>query len=383
MRVLHVIPAVAPRYGGPSTAIWPMTAALKAAGMDVEIATTDVDGPGHLSRTDLPASDVPVHLFEGARRLAAWLDSHTRDYALVHSHSLWNRPTAAACRAARQAGVPYVVRPCGMLSEYTWRRSWLKKRAYWWAVERWNVLGAAAVHATSGVEAADARACGVVAPVVAIPLGIEPAGLDTPARPEWLRARCGPAAGTQPIVLFLSRLHPKKGVTDFLLPAFAQVRTEAFLAIAGGVDDSTPGYGVEIEQVIRSLGLTDRVSLLGPIPPADRWAAFDGAAVFCLPSQSENFGIVVVEAMARGCPVVAAAGVDAVEHAVAAGAGRKVPLILSELAGALDATLTGNIAAGQRGQAYVAARLGWPEIASQIVDLYDRLTPARRVGLPD
>jgi glycosyltransferase involved in cell wall biosynthesis len=370
MRVLHVIPAVAPRYGGPSTAIWPMTGALKAAGIDVEIATTDIDGPGRLAREDLPKTAVPVHLFDSPAQLGTWLRPRAREYDLIHSHSLWNRATAVACGAARRAGVPYVVRPCGMLSEYTWRRGRLKKRAYWWAVERRNVRRAAAVHATSPTEAADARACGVTAPVAIIPLGIEPAGLSAPTRPDWLRARCGPAAGSRPIVLFLSRLHPKKGVTDFLIPAFARVQADAFLAIAGGVDDSTPGYGAEIERAVRIFGLTDRVALLGPAAPADRWAAFDGAAVFCLPSQSENFGIVVIEALARGCPVVATAGVDAIDHAVAAGAGRKVPLDVGAVAAALEAAL-GTRPAGERpGIAYVRDRLAWPAIARQIMDLY-------------
>jgi glycosyltransferase involved in cell wall biosynthesis len=370
MRVLHVIPAVAPRYGGPSTAIWPMTGALKAAGIDVEIATTDIDGPGRLAREDLPKTAVPVHLFDSPTQLGTWLRPWAGEYDLIHSHSLWNRATAVACGAARRAGVPYVVRPCGMLSDYTWRRGRLKKRAYWWAVERQNVRRAAAVHVTSSTEAADARACGVTAPVGIVPLGIEPAGLSTPVRPDWLRAQSGPAAGGGPIVLFLSRLHPKKGVTDFLLPAFARVRADAFLAIAGGVDDSTPGYGQEIERTVRTLGLTDRVALLGPVTPSDRWAAFDGAAVFCLPSRSENFGIVVIEALARGCPVVATEGVDAIDHAVAAGAGWKVPLDVGTVAAALEAALGAKPSGDRPGIAYVRDRLGWPAIARQIADLY-------------
>jgi glycosyltransferase involved in cell wall biosynthesis len=354
-----------------------MTAALRDAGVEVEIAATDQDGPGRLTRDALPATAIPVHLFPGVRELGGWLEGQIGRFDLVHTHSLWNPHVAAACRTARRAHVPYVVRPCGMLSKYTWRRGWLKKRAYWWTVERRNIRGAAAIHATSDGELADVLACRVTAPVDVIPLGMEPAGFNTPVRQSWLRDRCGPAAGDRPIVLFLSRLHPKKGVTDFLLPAFAHLKADAHLAIAGGVDDSTPSYGIEVEKMVERLGLSGRVSLLGPVSPADRWAAYDGAAAFCLPSHSENFGIVVTEAMVRGCPVVAAEGVEAVQHVVAAGAGRKVPLDVAAIAAALDATLAESAVLGRRGQEYVAAHLRWPAIARQIIDLY---ALARRAG---
>lgn len=122
-RVLHVIPSVAPRYGGPSTAVWPMTSALREAGVDVELATTDRDGAGRLSADDLPDGRVPTHLFPSPSALSAWLRDHVSQYDLLHVHSLWNRVSAAACRAGRRAGIPYVIRPCGMLSAYTWARS--------------------------------------------------------------------------------------------------------------------------------------------------------------------------------------------------------------------------------------------------------------------
>src|SRR5258708_3450403 len=149
MRILHVIPAVAPRYGGPSTAIWPMTTALRQlGGFDVEIATTDADGPqGSLAETDLPQDVGIVHLFHRdrgesqkySRGLTDWLGAHARDYDVIQVHSTWNHPIFAARTAARRAGVPYIIRPCGNLSDYTFRKSKWKKRVYWWLRERSNI----------------------------------------------------------------------------------------------------------------------------------------------------------------------------------------------------------------------------------------------------
>lgn len=379
LRVLHVIPAVAPRYGGPTTNLWPMTKAIAESGDHVEIATTKDDGPSRLADKDLPADRVPTHLFDQVGDMRLWLREHANEYDLIHVHSLWNRAIAAGCEEAYRAGVPYVIRPCGMLSQYTWARSRLKKLVYWWLIEKKHVKRAAGYHATSAVEESDIRSCGVKVPIEVIPLGVEQSALDIPARPEWLRAKCGAKiAAETPIVLFLSRLHPKKGVADYLIPAFANLKSSAHLAIAGGVDDSTPGYGDEIRAAINRYNLGDRVSLIGPVAPADRWSAFDGAAVFCLPSQSENFGIVVAEAMARGCPVVVSERVDASDHVVAAGAGIKAPLNVDAISRALDQALADKSGMGEAGKKYVRDRLSWKPIGERIGLMYRRILGVAR-----
>lgn len=383
MRVLHVLTSVAPRYGGPSTSIWPMAAALnKLDGVHVEVAATDDDGPGQrLSPAQLPEIGGRVRLFprlngflKRSPEMSSWLFAHARDYDVIETHGLWSWPTTAAAAAARRAGVPLVLRPCGMLSPYTWHRGRAKKRAYWWLFERRTVRGAAAFHATSSEEASDIRACGANAPVVNIPLGMEAAAFETSPRSDWLRAQCGPQAGDRPIVLFLSRLHPKKGVADILVPAFASLKTDAFLAIAGGIDHSTPAYADEIRGAIRHYALENRTTMLGEVSPADRWAAFDGASVFCLPSVNENFGIVVIEAMARRCRVVVSDGVAAGTHAIASGAGQVVPRTIEAFAEALDKELKAarNLSQGTGGgYDYVKSHLTWDGAAERLRSLYE------------
>src|SRR5437016_1181680 len=128
MRCLHVIPAVAPRYGGPSTVIEAMVTALnRLPGVSAEIATTDADGCcSRLDREMLPP-DLPIHLFRRTVSeqwkfsfgLWKWLTAHVREYDLVHAHGMWSFAPAAAALAAQRANVPYVVRPAGMLSSYS------------------------------------------------------------------------------------------------------------------------------------------------------------------------------------------------------------------------------------------------------------------------
>jgi glycosyltransferase involved in cell wall biosynthesis len=312
--------------------------------------------------------------------MSHWLSAHAGDYDVIQVHSNWNHPVAAACRAARRAGVPYIIRPCGMLSDYTWEKSKWKKRAYWWLRERTNIRRAAGFHVTSDDEQQEVRRLGVTTPIEVVPLGIGNDAWDAPVERDWLRAQC-PQAGNRPIVLFLSRLHPKKGITDLLLPALARLKSDAFLAVVGGEDAHTPGFTRQIEEEITRCGLGARIALLGAVAPERRWAAFDGADMFVLTSHSENFGIVVAEAMARGKPVVITSGVQFAKHVTASQAGTVVRPDADELAASLDGWLSDpsrRARAGESGRRYIQQHFTWRRTAQRLAELYQRVSRSQR-----
>lgn len=266
-----------------------------------------------------------------------------------------------------------------MLSQYSLNSSAWKKRLYWAAVERRNLTGVRRFHATSRAEAGEVRSLRLRAPADIVPLGLENAAFETPRRPDSLRERCsavGVPCDGRPIVLFLSRLHPKKGVVDFLLPAFAAMRSEAVLAIAGGPDPHAPEHAEQIRREVTRLGLAGRTALLGPIESTERWNVLDGADVFVLPSRSENFGQVVTEAMARGIPVLVSVGAQVGEHVVEARCGLVVELLVEQLAAAMD-TMLGKpdrrAEMGARGRLY-AERLRWEVVAESVYSMYLRCT---------
>ena len=383
LRVLHVIPSVAPRYGGPSMVIGPLVNALnEVPGVRAEIATTDADGPGgRLVAQNLPVAIEDVHLcrriwserWKYSYELGRWLRRHSGDYDVMHVHALWSYASMAAGREARRAGVPYIVRPAGMLSPYSFSRRTWSKRISWQMFERSTVQGASAFHVTSHDEAAEVTAVRHSTATFIIPNGIQEGAWSTPEDAGLLRRLCGARAGDRPILLFLSRLHPKKGVTDLLLPAVARMRSDVFLAIAGGVDPHSRGYDDEVRATVERLDIGDRVALLGPVDPAERWNLFDGADLFVLPSWSENFGIVVTEAMARRCPVVVTEGVHSRTIVAEADAGRIVPPDPEALASAFDELMAApelRARMGCRGRAYVETHLRWPSIAQSLVDAY-------------
>jgi glycosyltransferase involved in cell wall biosynthesis len=385
MKILHVIGGVAWRYGGTTSTVLSLCEALaRKPGVQVEIATTDADGPdGRITRQTVPETSFPVHLFRRdyseswkfSLGLFQWLRHHAGDYELIHIHAVWSFATTAACWGAQRHRVPYVILPQGMLSPYSWNRSPRMKQLYWKMLERRNLSRASRLIVTSTGERDEVARLGLPTGVDHIPLGLANDAWEAPTRPHLLKELCQGRNDGRPTVLYLSRLHPKKGLAEFLVPAFKALGGDAFLAIAGGPDSYAPEYAEHARNEVTRLGLADRVAFLGPINQADRWALYDGADVFALPSQNENFGLVVTEAMARGCPVVVSSEAYSSEHVAAADAGKVVPLRVPELTAALRSMLAdpaGRAAMGRRGREYARRHLGWDTIADSVLEMYSR-----------
>lgn len=323
--MLHVIPSVSQLHGGPTQAIVSMEQALRAQGVDVETATTDDDGPGR--RLRVPLGEPMLHeggtrwyfakrteFYKASPGLARWLSREAGRFDLLHLHALFSFSTGVAARAARHAGVPYVVRPLGTLDPYglTRRRPWLKALSMA-VVERPILRHAAAVHFTSEAEAMEARKLGVAWREAIIPLGAPTAPRPADAGPfEPLRGG--------PCVLYLSRLDPKKNLESLLqacamlLPEFPRLR----LLVAGG---GPAAYAQELKAQADRLGLARHIAWAGHLQGLQKSQAFAAADVFVLPSFSENFGIAAAEALAAGLPCVLAEGVAIAKEVAQAGAG--------------------------------------------------------------
>src|ERR1044072_4518726 len=158
MRVLHVIPSVSDRSGGPATAIVPMCRALMQQGIEVLLLST-TDG---LSETraavaykGVPSIFFPPRFgasFKYSRPLTAWLSSNIKNFDLAHIHAVFNHSSIAAARACRKAGVPYIIRPLGTLDPWSMTKKYVPKRVFWNISGKAMLRDAAAVHYTSEVE---------------------------------------------------------------------------------------------------------------------------------------------------------------------------------------------------------------------------------------
>jgi glycosyltransferase involved in cell wall biosynthesis len=381
MRILHAILSMDPATGGPPMMAARLAAAQASLGCSTRIvsyqfpesqkriaaALDGIPGIAGVKLDYLPAPSPIERLFApGAKRLVQPMLS---DVDLVHLHGVWDPVIYAVSHLAAKAGKPYVVTPHGMLDPWSLSQKRLKKRIALSLGYRRMLNDAAFLHFLNADELALTQSLHLNSPARIIPNGIFLEELD-PLPPKGAFRAAHPEFADAKLILFLSRLHYKKGL-DYLADAFAIVLKEvpdARLIVAGPDDGAKAAF----EQQIARLGIAGRVHLVGPIYAAQKIAALRDCDCFCLPSRQEGFSLAVTEAMACESPVVistechfpevreAQAGIVAELNASAIAAGIKTVL--------QDAPLAQKM--GVAGRELVVSRFTWPKVAQQMIEGY-------------
>ena len=327
MRILNVIHSVDPVRGGPGEGLRQMVQATRRIDHVQEVLT--LDGPDAAWVRSFPGrihAIGPVRSVYGYNRaIDPWLAANGARYDALIVHGLWQYHGLAVRRAARVLGKPYFVYPHGMLDPWFKRHyplKHLKKWLYWpWGDYR-VTRDAQAVLFTAEEERTLARQS--FAPLykvreAVVGYGLSPGREAAGASAAQFLAAFPQAQGAR-LVLFLGRLHVKKGC-DLLIEAFAQVasRDPALKLVMAGPD--LVGVRPSLEQLAQRLGVADRILWTGMLEGPAKWSALRAAEVFVLPSHQENFGIAVAEALAAGVPVLVSTKVNIWREIVAAGAG--------------------------------------------------------------
>ncbi len=305
--VIQVVACINENIGGPAVSVSRLAHALVSVRQPALIVTLDypnhgrsVAGPG-VEVISIPAGRVS-QLSRGYS--SAFRDALNRvassNTLAVHNHGLWMYPNLCARRTAQRNGIPLVISPRGMLEPWSLARSRMKKVLAWHWYEYRNLRSAQMFHATSESELESIRRLGFRQPVAVIPNGIDVP--DTTIDRAPLESRF-PELTHRRWILFLSRLHPKKGLVD-LIEAWSRLANDhedVQLVIAGPDLD---GYQAELIQRARSAGVMRRITFTGMLVDDMKESALSNADVFVLPTHSENFGMVIGEALSRGCPVI-------------------------------------------------------------------------------
>ncbi|HIJ83678.1 MAG: hypothetical protein HW380_428 [Magnetococcales bacterium] len=333
MRILHVIRSLDLRVGGPTQALILMALALSREGVEVDVAYTrtgvGADGGSLLACAEgvrlFGFANVGGGRWSFSRPLGCWLSSHVGTYDLVHVHGVWTFPPLMAARYARKMAVPLVLRPAGTLDIYPMsQKLWRKKIYYHWAVK--NMLTqSAAIHATSSSEARQLGRLTSSHSIRVIPLAVNamPTQSSGFIPDEPLR------------LLFLSRIHPKKGL-PVLIQALARLHERGIAATLAVAGDGEADYLQFLHRHIAKLRLELWITFHGFLQGEEKNRLMAASHLFVLPSHQENFGLAVVEAMAAGLPVVVSDQVALAEDVELSGAGLVVPVDQPEsLAGAL------------------------------------------------
>jgi glycosyltransferase involved in cell wall biosynthesis len=316
LRVLHIINSLDPRQGGTVECVRQVGSAVASKGHTVEVAVCG-DVPEHEWLPSFPISAHPLGPAFGkyayTPRLRGWLREHGKNFDVWIINGLWQYQGLGASRIARELGIPYFVYAHGMLDPWNRRASpakYVKKLLYWIVAEHLTLEHAVAVLFTSQEESILARSYFPWHRWKELVVGngvSEPPVLASDHKTKFRLAHSIPEG--KKVMLFLSRIHPKKGI-EILLKAFASLpstRAHTILVIAGDGDE---GYIDSLKRLSHTLGLDEVVRWVGPLYNEQKWEAFSVADLFVLPSHQENFGIVVAEALAMGKPICTTTGVN-------------------------------------------------------------------------
>ena len=325
MKILRCIHSLDPAIGGPLESVKQSSRVLLGRGHEVEVVS--LDSPGAPWLHDFPA---PVHApgpgggsYGYAPRFVPWLRERHSRYDAVVVHGIWQYHSFGVWRALHKTRTPYFVFPHGMLDPWfnrTYPLKHLKKLLYWpWAEYR-VLRDAAAVLFTSEEERRLARESFKLyrANEVVVNYGTAAPEVDLQgAREEFLNAF--PKLRDKRLLLFLGRIHEKKGCEELIRAFVALENSAEHLVIAGPCAD--PEYLHRLKYLTNELGGNETITFCGMLSGSLKWGAFASAEAFILPSHQENFGIAVVEALACGTPVLISKQVNIWREIVGAGGG--------------------------------------------------------------
>jgi glycosyltransferase involved in cell wall biosynthesis len=376
MRVCHIVPSLEERHGGPSKSVRALANAEAALGEQVELLATLEPG----QPMPEPAADAAkIQIFP--REAPQWLCRSTGLAAhlattgceVVHNHALWLLTLRYARHTARRQEVPLVISPRGMLSGWAYEhRRWRKQLADL-LVHPGALHAAAGWHATSPEERDDIRALGFKQPVC-----VSPNGVPIPGDGELAAARAAwhglcPATRTRPVALFYSRFHRKKRLRELIDQWLSAPRGDWLLLVVGVAEDYT---AAELSSTLAAAGAADRVAVFDG---ANRPPPYAVASLFVLPSHSENFGLVIAEALAAGVPALVT-DTTPWSGLAANGCGWCVSWENhgATLATALTTAPSELAAMGRRGRDWAAREFSWARAAGLLVEFYRHLRDERR-----
>lgn len=399
MRILHVINSLDAKSGGPPLIVSRLAAAQVLEGVTCGLLAYEPDEP----KTAIPAklADVPggkgvkLILLPRAKGRVDFMTAGSarpairdaiKDYDFVHLNGVWDPLLLATATECRKIGKPYAITTHGMLDPWCMTQGTLKKKAALVLGYKKMLDQAAFLHLGNTDEQHLMKPIGITSPGEIIPNGIFIEEFNNlPPKGEFYKKH--PELNGQPFILFLSRLHYKKGL-DYLADAFAIVTSTlsrgasvapastsstASLSdlrlVVAGADD---GYKATFEQMIAKNNLQSRTHLTGPLYGTEKLAAFNDARLFCLPSRQEGFSIAITESLACGTPSVVTRDCHYPEVETF-GAGVCTELNAQSVAdGILRVLAKPREELGQAGYKLVREHFTWPIVARTAMRAYEK-----------
>lgn len=359
IKVLHIVSALNASSGGPTRSISGICKALAERGVDITLFVHS------FNNDELDLKSVDLVLGSGKKLPVAWrelkkvfLDVNPD---IVHLHGLWMPTNHLAMTIARKYEVPVVLSVRGMLDPWALKQKRLKKLIALKLFQRSDLESVCCFHATASREKDNIRRQNLMQPVCVIPNGVNIPTLLPVRNYEDIQEKRA---------LFLSRLHPGKGLMD-LVDAWGMIRPEGWKVVIVGPD--VCGHRSEVEERIFQLGLNHQFVFMGELNDSEKWTEYAKADLFIHPSHSENFGISIAEALVAGLPVVATTGTPwKILNEIKSGwwIDPGAESLVNNLPEILSLDVTELRKMGQRGRKYAVDNFAWSSIATEMRDVY-------------
>ena len=291
MKILSFVSSLDLSCGGPSRSVPMLVKGLAELGVDITLMTIRTE---KMNTHALEGTTAKLKVLEPSftrKEIAHYLMDEK--FHLIQIQSMWELSYHKVMVEARKLGIPYIVTPRGMLEPWSLSQKKWKKKLAWWLYQRHDVQKSACVFTTAKMEAEHVSELGITTCKAVIPNGIETDAYPCKSSVEGVKKQ----------VLFLSRVHVKKGI-ELLFEAWKRLHSDyvdwQLLVIGNGEAE----YIHSLENRVESLGLKDSIKILPPVFGEAKIKVYQESALFCLPSFSENFGMVIAEAMSCGTPVI-------------------------------------------------------------------------------
>jgi glycosyltransferase involved in cell wall biosynthesis len=390
VKILHVIPSLSIEDGGPSVAVERMANGLAALGVSVTILTTSSEGRNETVKLAFANSIQVVVVrrnlqpYKVSWPAVAWLRSEISNFDVVHIHAVFSFLSVVAGTMARNRGVPYIVRPLGVLNRWGMSSGRaVAKRVSYAVIESKVLRSASFIHYTSEREASETRELDAElghVPSFILPVPVETGTEETSPAVFFDRF---PELRERKLLLFLSRFGPQKGA-ELVIEAFAQLDagfSQWNLVMAGGGEAA---YEKRLKQMAEDLGLRGRIAWVGYLAGPEKWSAYVAADAYILPSYSESFGIAAAEALVAGMPALLSSRIPFAAEAASQGGARLVELTVDAVRKGLEELLPDSTARQSMGAAarrFARDRFTANGITAELLGLYQRISLNRRAGV--